>query len=84
MRLRGIDAPELPTAAGKEAKTFVEEALCGLLFVAVTTTKPDKYDRYLADIFYLVNEKDPNVVIREGIFLNRELLKAGLAKKFKS
>ena len=81
VRLRGIDTPELPTAEGRRAKDFVAGALNGLPFVAVTTTKPDKYDRYLADLFYLKEAKNPEVVVEEGIFLNRALMDAGLAKR---
>ena len=82
VRLRGIDAPELPTAAGVRARDFVAQALDGLPFVAVTTTKPDKYDRYLADVFYLAGADGPEAVLREGTFLNRALLEAGLAGRF--
>ncbi len=83
VRLRGIDAPELPTAEGQRAKDFVVRALSELPFVGVTTTKPDKYDRYLADVFYLADPEDPEAVLREGIFLNRALLAAGLVKRFR-
>jgi endonuclease YncB( thermonuclease family) len=68
LRLRGINAPELKTRAGKKAKRFVEEELKAVPSVIVTTTKPDKYDRYLSDIFC------------HGVCLNRRLLRAGLAE----
>ncbi|MBI5023607.1 MAG: thermonuclease family protein [Candidatus Omnitrophica bacterium] len=53
-RLRGIDCPEINTPEGKRAKRFVEERLNGLDFIVVKTHKDttDKYDRYLADVFY--------------------------------
>lgn len=54
VRLRGIDAPELNTNAGLRAKRFVESQLesAGPSWpVTVTTTKPDKYDRYLTDVW---------------------------------
>ena len=38
----------------------------------MTTTKPDKYDRYLAEVF-LLSETG------EGIFLNNALLESGHA-----
>lgn len=82
VRLRGIDAPELSTAEGVRVKDFVEEALGEVSFVGVTTTKPDKYDRYLADVFYLAGEEDLNVVLENGTFLNWELYQAGLVKRF--
>ena len=72
LRLRGIDAPELDTAKGKEAKNFLERILKRQQSVLITTTKPDKYDRYLSDIF--VQTKDGE------IFLNNLLLERGLAR----
>ena len=59
-RLYGIDAPEMPTEAGKAAKAHLESligAATGRLFVATrkTTRKPkektDKYGRYLAVLY---------------------------------
>jgi endonuclease YncB( thermonuclease family) len=82
VRLRGIDAPELPTAEGVRAKDFVVQALGAVSFVVVTTTKPDKYDRYLADVFYLPNEEDGQTVLEDGVFLNRALHEAGLVSWF--
>ncbi|MCZ6635150.1 MAG: DUF1016 N-terminal domain-containing protein, partial [bacterium] len=83
VRLRGIDTPELKTAEGQRARDFVNAALENLPFIAVTTTRPDKYDRYLTDIFYHSGTEDPEVVLREGTFLNRAILKTGLAERFK-
>lgn len=51
VRLRGIDAPELDTQAGLAAKRFIESQLESVKEVTVTTTKPDKFDRYLADLW---------------------------------
>ena len=84
VRLRGIDAWELNTAEGRRAADFVKGELDGLPFVGVTTTKPDKYDRYLADIFYLRGEQDGQRVIDEGAFLNRELVRQGLATRVRT
>ena len=59
-RLYGIDAPEMPTEAGKAAKAYLEsliKAATGELFVATRkmTRKPkektDKYGRYLAVLY---------------------------------
>ena len=59
-RLYGIDAPEMPTEAGKAAKARLESligAVTGELFVATRkmTRKPkertDKYGRYLAVLY---------------------------------
>ena len=51
LRLRGLNCPEMDTAAGKAAKRFVQTLIRPETEVIVTTTKPDKYDRYLADVF---------------------------------
>lgn len=75
LRLRGIDCPELTTSAGRAAKKFVEELFSRTVKITVTTTKPDKFDRYLSDIFLL--EKDG-----AWIFLNNELLKNGHARLY--
>lgn len=71
LRLRGIDAPELDTPAGKRAKKFVESELAGVPYVTISSTRSDKYDRYLADIFYSSGSGEK--------FLTNELLKAALA-----
>ncbi|MDP2939475.1 MAG: DUF1016 N-terminal domain-containing protein [Candidatus Omnitrophota bacterium] len=90
VRLRGIDAPEITTQKGQEAKEFVEARLKEVDFVIVKTHKSDKYDRYLADIFYpplelrragLKGENQPQAVLEQGTFLNQELLDIGLARK---
>ena len=118
LRLRGLDAPEIETTEGKEAKAFLESSLRGVPSarkqtdpsgrrsnlrseialltsfarndrgpqILITTTKPDKYDRYLSDIWIpksvspirqsTVVEKDPNPLIN----LNQLLLDHGLAR----
>ena len=82
LRLRGIDAPELSTVAGQRVRDFVAQALTEVPFVVLTTTKPDKYDRYLSDVFYLPGEIDPQNVLHKGMFLNQQLLDQGLAVRF--
>ena len=52
LRLRGIDTPEAGDSQGKKAKTFVQNALKGLEHILIRTSTSDKYDRYLADVFY--------------------------------
>ena len=69
LRLRGIDAPELDTKAGQAAKRFVEDKLVSVPFTIITTTKPDKYDRYLSDVWI---DADSN--------LNKRLLESGHAR----
>ena len=68
LRLRGIDAPELSTQAGQKAKRFVEQQFKKASEIIITTTKPDKYDRYLSDVWL------------GGVNLNKLLLEKGLAR----
>lgn len=73
VRLRGIDAPEITTRDGQIAKRFIERELKKASSITITSTKSDKYDRYLADVFYVKKGKE--------FFLNNELLKRGLATR---
>jgi endonuclease YncB( thermonuclease family) len=79
LRLRGLDCPELVSKEGKEAKAFVESVIASPVgakqsqpFVLIKTVKSDKYDRYLADIFY--SDKTGTQV-----YLNNLLLEKGHA-----
>lgn len=78
IRLRDIDAPEISTAAGVQAKLFVEEKLKGIPFVVIKTYKTDIYGRYVADVFYHPSLTNKQNVARKGFFLNEELLNANL------
>jgi endonuclease YncB( thermonuclease family) len=81
VRLRGIDAPELSTKEGQDAKKFVESKLKEVDFIVIKTyNEPDKYERYLAEIFYQAQETEPQKVLEQGVFLNQELLDLGFAK----
>lgn len=107
LRLRGIDCPEIDTEEGKRAKRFVESRLKGCDFIIVKTYKDrtDKFDRYLADVFYAPqlpqsreaastprapggragvtsDFSDPAIVVREGTYLNQELLNERLAREY--
>lgn len=81
LRLRGIDTPEIDTEDGREVREFVRRALACSDAIVLKTHKPDKYERYLSDIFYLPGEHDPERILREGTFLNQELLDLGFAIK---
>ncbi len=71
LRLRGLDCPEMSTPEGKAAKRWVEALVAKTTAVAINTTKPDKYDRYLADVFLTTDDGE--------IFLNNALLENGQA-----
>ncbi|MEK6712822.1 MAG: thermonuclease family protein, partial [Nitrospirota bacterium] len=81
LRLRGIDCPEIDTEEGQRAKRFVESRLKDCDFIVVKTCKDrtDKFDRYLADVFYLPGASDPALVAKEGTYLNQKLLNERLA-----
>jgi hypothetical protein len=52
LRLRGIDAPELKTEAGRRAKAFVEKTLKNVTAITVTTSRTEeKWGRYVSDVF---------------------------------
>jgi len=71
LRLRGLDCPEMDTPEGKAAKRFVEGLVAQAKSVTITTTKPDKWDRYLSDVFLEMEGGD--------LFLNNHLLANGHA-----
>jgi endonuclease YncB( thermonuclease family) len=71
LRLRGLDCPEMGTPEGKAAKRFVDALVGKATAVTINTTKPDKYDRYLADVFLATDAGE--------LFLNNELLVNGQA-----
>ena len=72
LRLRGLDCPEMDTAEGKAAKQFVEALVTQARIITITTTKPDKYDRYLSDVYLDLDSGNE-------IFLNNHLLTNGHA-----
>jgi endonuclease YncB( thermonuclease family) len=73
LRLRGIDCPEMDTPEGRAAKRFVETLVATAHRVTITTTKPDKWDRYLSDVFLETDDGD--------LFLNNHLLANGHARR---
>ena len=81
-RLRGIDCPELGTQAGRNAKAFTQNALGQVGFIVLTTHRTDNYGRYLADVRYLPDQPEPEIVRQRGRYLNGELLDRRLAKRY--
>jgi len=67
LRLRGINASELKTPEGQKVKRYLARRLKIGSPLIIRTSKVDKYDRYLADVFY-----------GEDRYLNQELIDAGL------
>ncbi len=68
LRLRGLDAPEIVSAEGREAKAFLEKHFAKTHNeILIKTSKSDKYDRYLADIW------------AGDVYVNQALIDEGLA-----
>ena len=88
MRLYGIDAPEMRTEAGKEAKAWLWEVLQPLETIYVQTiqlstkAKRDKYGRFLAVLYGELPALIP--VAREPIHpssINAQMITEGHAKE---
>jgi endonuclease YncB( thermonuclease family) len=79
LRLNGMSAGNLNTDNGLKAKNFIKSKLSGLEFIVIKTYSTDKFDKYIADIFYSRVYSDMESVIISGNFLNQELLDSGLA-----
>jgi endonuclease YncB( thermonuclease family) len=75
LRLRGIDAPEMSNKAGEAAKAFVLSILKEADTITIYTSRSDKYDRYLADVFAASDSGE--------VFVNNLLLERGHAKRMK-
>ena len=73
--LRGIDCPELGTSAGEAAKRFVQAQVARAARLVITTTKPDKWDRYLSDVWLTMADGT-------DVFLNNRLLEQGHARPY--
>jgi endonuclease YncB( thermonuclease family) len=82
LRLRGLDCPEMDTPEGKVAKREVESLMRDAKSVTIYTSKPDKYDRYLADVYLAgVVGQSSEASAKEDIFLNNHLLEHGFAER---
>lgn len=85
LRLRGLDCPEQVTEEGKKAKRFVEKKLEKTPFILLKSTRSDKYDRYLADV-WIPGSPQLNSVIpaqagiqHDALYLNQLLIDEGHA-----
>ena len=91
LRLRALDSPELKRKVGVKAKEFVVSLLKAVPFIFLTSTRSDKYDRYLADVFipgrkFLKEWEKGTAVLNQSedlLYLNNELLKHKLAWRVK-
>ncbi len=72
VRLAHIDCPEKKQPFGNNAKQFVSDLCFGKMVVVLPQEKPDRYGRIIAEI-----------ILPDGRYLNKELVKNGLAWHFK-
>jgi endonuclease YncB( thermonuclease family) len=79
IRLRGINALELDTPKGKQAKMYVEHVLKDVKKVVLRTFSTDIHGRYVADLLYLPGVDTTTLIQKDGKYLNQELLDAGHA-----
>ena len=82
VRLRGINAPKIKTEQGKKATNYLKRKLKPCVFIIIKTYYLDKFNRYVADIFYDKNEKKDTQVVKTGVFLNQELVNKGYAETY--
>ncbi len=90
LRLRGIDCPEMDTKEGTAAKAFVQSYIKEASRLIIRSSKSDKYDRYLADVFIpndtterrLSNTSEGVSDQREDVYLNNLLLENGYAQRW--
>ena len=89
-RLYGIDAPELRTEAGKEAKAWLEDALMPLEAIYIQTiqlktkAKRDKYGRFLAVLYDDLGDIDANGPMKTPVSpasINAKMITEGHAKE---
>ena len=72
LRLRGLDCPEMDTPEGKKASEFVRNKIKTSDEIILTSSRSDKYDRYLADVYFLDAKG-------QEFYLSNLLLESGLA-----
>jgi len=89
-RLYGIDAPEMNTQAGKEAKKWLEDALMPLEAIYVQTlqletkAKRDKYGRFLAVLYDDLGDIQANRAMKTPVCpssINARMIVEGRAKE---
>jgi len=83
LRLRGIDTPETGTPEGDRAKKFVQQLLPEGSTVVIKSHKwkTDPHGRFVADVFYKPGIADAREIIKDGVYLNQELLDRGHAAR---
>lgn len=78
LRLNGIDTPENGQPFGKNAKKFLSDTIGGKM-VRIVKHDVDRYGRTIADIYL----RRDAFIKQPDMFINRELVKRGLAWHYK-
>ncbi len=83
LRLRGIDCPETSTPEGDRAKRYVEKLLPVGSTIVLKSHKDrtDIHGRFVVDVFYKPGAEDAAEIIKDGTYLNQELLDKGHATR---
>ena len=81
LRLRGINCPEVGTPEGDRAKRFVTKLLPAgsTLVLKSHKDKTDQHGRFVVDVFTNRGVEDAREIIKDGVYLNQELLDSGHA-----
>jgi hypothetical protein len=77
LRLKGIDAPEIDSAAGKKSSKILSEILQDVPFLIIKSIRTDVYGRYVADVF-LAEKNNPKSKLAGAKLVGEELAVAEL------
>ncbi|HBR14740.1 MAG TPA: hypothetical protein DD723_04235 [Candidatus Omnitrophica bacterium] len=83
LRLKGINAPEINTQAGRLARKFLKDQFANCPVIIIRSSKSEMYGRWLADVFCLPGCDDPHKIAAHGEYLNQTLLDQGLAELYR-
>jgi len=83
VRLNQIDAPEKQSEAGRKSFEYLRDLAANIDVVTIKTNKIDIYGRYLADVFYLNENKTQQMtqadIFEKGVYLNEHIVTGGHA-----
>jgi endonuclease YncB( thermonuclease family) len=91
LRLRAIDAPEMPTVPGKNAQEFLLNYLSRCPKIVVRTTKAsgevaadakEKFGRWLVDVFALPGCDDVMRIAAQGVYVNQMMIDEKMAEMY--
>jgi endonuclease YncB( thermonuclease family) len=89
LRLHGVNAPELSTTKGEEARDYISGFLPPGAVVVIRSYASDAFGRYLADILCprqpatTRSQKTLDEMVATGLFLNQDMLTKGLVTRVK-